>query len=263
MTSTIELLQKEQKNSSMLCVGLDTEKKKLPSNLLHTSNGILDFNTAIIEATSPFCSAYKINFAFYEQYGEEAFSLIKNTLKAVPSTKLSIADAKRGDIGNTSGAYARAIFDDMGFDAVTVSPYMGYDSVAPFLEFENKIVFILALTSNSGSSDFQRMESNGKPLYRHVIEKALSWKSSAHIGFVVGATHPHELSAIREYTKDNCLLIPGIGTQGGNPKEVLAANGGKLAVVNVSRDILYASQEENFAEFAQEKARSYAELLRI
>ena len=134
---------------------------------------------------------------------------------------------------------------------------------APFLEFENKIVFILALTSNSGSSDFQRMESNGKPLYRHVIEKALSWKSNAHIGFVVGATHPQELSAIREYAKDNCLLIPGIGTQGGNPKDVLAANDGKLAVVNVSRDILYASHEENFAEFAQEKARSYAELLRI
>lgn len=261
--TTIELLRNEQKSSSMLCVGLDTEIKKMPEGLRLQTNGLLEFNAAIIKATSEYCSAYKINFAFYEQYGEQAFSLIKNTLKFIPSTKLSIADAKRGDIGNTSGAYARAIFDDMGFDAVTVNPYMGYDSIAPFLEFENKIVFILALTSNAGSDDFQRMESNGKPLYRHVIEKALSWQSKAHIGFVVGATHPEELKQIREYAGEQCLLIPGIGTQGGRAEDVINANDNKPAVINVSRDILYASANEDFAEAAENKARYYSTLLQL
>ncbi len=261
--TTIELLRKEQGSSSMLCVGLDTEIKKLPEHLRLQANGILDFNSAIVRTTSEFCSAYKINFAFYEQYGEQAFSLIKNTLKFIPNTKLTIADAKRGDIGNTSGAYARAVFDDMGFDAVTVNPYMGYDSIAPFLEFENKIVFILALTSNSGSEDFQRMESDGKPLYRHVIEKALMWKTKAHIGFVVGATRPQELQQIREYAGENCLLIPGIGTQGGNITDVVQANSNKPAVINVSRDILYASDKEDFAEAAASKAKHYFSHLQL
>jgi len=260
---SIESLIQEQNRTSLLCVGLDTELHKIPAELQRGGDALIRFNETIINATHDFCCSYKINFAFYEQYGEHAFSLIKDTVGLLPQGKLSIADAKRGDIGNTSGAYARAIFDEMGFDAVTVSPYMGYDSLAPFLEYSGKMVFILALTSNAGSLDFQRLECGGKPLFRHVIEKALSWKSQAHIGFVVGATHPEELAHIREYAPDNCLLIPGVGTQGGNASDVLQANGNAPALINVSRDILYNTSGADTFSYARERAQYYAGLLRV
>lgn len=259
----IELLQQEQRRTSRLCVGLDTELHKIPAELQRGDDTLVRFNEIIINATHEYCCSYKINFAFYEQYGDRAFSLIKDTVALLPQGKLSIADAKRGDIGNTSGAYARAIFDEMGFDAVTVSPYMGYDSLAPFLEYPGKMVFILALTSNAGSLDFQRLDCGGTPLYRHVIEKALTWQSQAHIGFVVGATHPEELAQIREYAPDNCLLIPGVGTQGGNASDVLQANGNAPALINVSRDILYNTSATDTFTHARQRAQYYAGLLRV
>ncbi|HRK60514.1 MAG TPA: orotidine-5'-phosphate decarboxylase [Candidatus Kapabacteria bacterium] len=260
--NVMEALKQEQEKTSLLCVGLDTELHKIPHEMHDSDNPILRFNEEIISATQDYCSSYKINFAFYEQYGERAFALIKDTITMLPKEKLSIADAKRGDIGNTSGAYARAVFDDMGFDAITVSPYMGYDSVAPFLEYPDKIVFILALTSNAGSADFQRLVCNDKPIYRHVIETALSWQSRAHIGFVVGATHPDELAEIRSYAPNSCLLIPGVGTQGGNASDVLRANGKGPAVINVSRDILYGGTDQESAYYhARTKAQYYAGLL--
>lgn len=261
--NVMEALKREQEKTSLLCVGLDTELHKMPHEFHDSGNPIIHFNETIIRATHDYCCSYKINFAFYEQYGEKAFSFIKDTIALLPEGKLSIADAKRGDIGNTSGAYARAVFEDMGFDAITVSPYMGYDSLAPFLEYSGKIVFILALTSNKGSSDFQRLICDGKPIYRHVIETALSWQSQAHIGFVVGATHPDELAEIRSYAPHNCLLIPGVGTQGGNANQVLQANGNAPALINVSRDILYGgTNPETTFSHARNKAQYYAGILR-
>jgi orotidine-5'-phosphate decarboxylase len=259
MNAFEKMMARQMAVSSRLCIGLDTELSKIPQQLHAEPSPILSFNQTIIETTHHRASAYKINTAFYEQYGVKGWEALEQTIDLIPQDIITIADAKRADIGNTSAAYARAIFDDLNCDAITVNPYMGYDSLAPFLEREDRMVIILALTSNPGSADFQRLISDGKPLYRHVIETVLSWKSEATIGFVIGATHPEELSMIREYASDAVLLIPGIGAQGGDIDAIMNANANGPVFINVSRGIQYAGGGESFGEKAREAAEFYAQ----
>jgi orotidine-5'-phosphate decarboxylase len=249
--------------NTMLCVGLDTELAKLPKGIMRNHQGIVEFNKHIISATKDLCSSYKINFAFYEQYGSHGFDIIEQTLADIPSTHVTIADAKRGDIGNTSTAYANAILIEMGFDCITVSPYMGSDSIEPFLDYDNKLVFVLALTSNPGSADFQHLMIDDIPLYQHVITRSQTWKRKGELGYVVGATHPEQLSHIRSIVPNAPLLIPGVGAQGGDPNVIREMNNGGVAFVNASRAIIYASSCDDFAVSARTKAEELSLLLSI
>ncbi len=245
-----------------LCVGLDSEFAKLPVNLRKNPHGIFEFNKRIIDATSDLAAAYKINFAFYEEFGSAGFDILSKTIEYIPHDIFTIGDAKRGDIGNTSRLYAKAVFEYFRLDSITVSPYMGYDSIGPFLDYKDKMVFVLALTSNNGSGDFQRLESEGKPLFIHVIEKSLGWAEGRNIGFVAGATHPQDIALIRQYAAAQPLLIPGVGAQGGDAEAILEAIKGTPALINVSRDIIFSSGDMNFADTAQEKAIHYNKLLK-
>lgn len=238
--SAFDKLQKSinQKNS-ILCIGLDSDLKKIPDSFEKSFNGLLEFNKCIIEATSDMAAAYKINFAFYEQYGSDGFDLLKQTFELIPNDVFTIADAKRGDIGNTSAAYSKAVFDFFKADSITVNPYMGFDSIEPFLEDKSNYVFLLVLTSNPGSYDFQRLSSDGKFLYQHVIEKSTSRFTKENLGFVVGGTHAEELAEIRKQAQENCLLIPGVGAQGASISAIRKAIGNSLALINVSRAIIY------------------------
>jgi orotidine-5'-phosphate decarboxylase len=250
-----------KQNSTYLCVGLDTVIDKLPNHLRENGlEGMFQFNKEIIEKTKHLACAYKINLAFYEQYGADGFDLVKQTVELIPNDIFTIADAKRGDIGNTSKAYAKACFEDLQADSITVNPYMGYDSVEPFLENKEKFVFLLALTSNPGSNDFQRLVCEGKEVYKHVIEKSKEWGAKENLGYVVGATHPAELEEIRAIIPDRALLIPGVGTQGGNATEVVKANKKGPFMINVSRDVLYCSNDFDFAEQSAKRAEYYKNL---
>jgi len=257
MNSYHKLISVQHQNSSILCVGLDSDLNKMPGHLKSDVKNLYEFNCSIVEATKQHACAYKMNFAFYEQYGIEGIEILKKTFDYIPKEIFTIADAKRGDIGNTSAAYARAAFEYFGADSVTVNPYMGIDSVAPFLKFKDKITFLLALTSNPGSGDFQRLNSGGKPVFRHVVEKSLEWASHECLGYVVGATHPGEIRELRQEAKDNVFLIPGVGAQGGEIAATLEANGGKPAIINVSRAIIYASDGKDFALKAGQEAENY------
>lgn len=244
------------KKKSFLCVGLDVDLEKVPQQFRHNSNGLVQFSKAIIDATADYAVAYKPNIAFFESYGVEgmqALSEVIDYLNASYPEIFTIADAKRGDIGNTSSRYAKAYFETLGFDSITVAPYMGKDSVEPFLAFEDKYTILLALTSNPGSNDFQRIESNGKPVYQSVLETAQQWEGSERLMYVVGATRADALKEIRNIVPNAFLLVPGVGAQGGSLAEV-ALNGlnDKVGLlVNSSRGIIYASQEEDFAEAAR------------
>lgn len=242
---------------SGLCVGLDPDLDRLPAHLRQEPRALEQFLAAIIQATRPHAAAFKINTAFFEQYGREGLDALYAVRDAVGSS-YCIIDAKRGDIGNTSAAYAKAVFDDLLADAVTVAPYMGSDSIEPFLAYENKVVYTIALTSNPGSADFQRLKVDGEPLYRRVMHTALGWKGAAHRGFVVGATHPEELADLRTAFPEVPFLIPGVGAQGGDPQVIAAANQGGPALVNSSRGILYASSGEDFADHAADVAKRLA-----
>jgi orotidine-5'-phosphate decarboxylase len=245
------------KNKSVLCVGLDTDAGKLPRHLAGKDNAVLEFNRGIIEATADVVQSYKLNLAFYEGLGPQAWDVVRRTIDAIPQDVVVIGDAKRGDIGNTSSMYAKALFEDFGFDATTVAPYMGRDSVQPFLRYGDKGVFLLALTSNKGSADFQYLDVGGETLYMRVVKTALEWNENGNLGFVVGATHPAELSGIRGIVGDIPLLIPGLGAQGGDVEASVRAgvNGaGMRAVYNSSRGIIYAGEDERFAERAREAA---------
>ena len=257
MNSYDKLNNSLKEAGSMLCVGLDTDILKLPEGISKNIDGIIEFNRIIIEHTSDITAAYKINYAFYEQYGHDGFIAIDKTMSFIPGNKFVIADAKRGDIGNTSKSYAKACFETFSSDAITVSPYMGSDSVKPFLEYTDKMVFLLALTSNPGSNDFQRLISDNKPVYQHVITTSSKWSDYKKLGFVVGATHPDELKQIRNIVPKNPLLIPGVGTQGGDIDGVINANQNAPALVNVSRDVIYASAEIGFEKKVREKAEFY------
>ena len=254
MTFIDKLLSVSRRNKSLLCVGLD------PDTMLMPKVGLLAFNKAIIDATADLVCAYKPNLAFYEALGMEGLKALLKTVEYIPDFIPVIGDGKRGDIGNTSKAYARALFEIFGFDAATVSPYLGYDSVQPFLEYKDKGIFILCRTSNPGAEDFQGlMDANGTPLYSSVALKARDWNVQGNVGLVVGATYPDEVKAIRQICPEMPLLIPGIGAQGGDLSSAVK-NGidarGEKAIIAVSRQILYASKGKDFARAARENAHA-------
>ena len=266
MTFTQKLREIQFKQNSLLCIGLDVDLEKIPEHLKLLANPVSEFNRQIIEATSDLVCAYKPNLAFYEAMGERGLITLRETLKLIPNSVLTIGDGKRGDIGNTAERYAKSFFDYFGFDSITVNPYMGFDSVEPFLKNPEKGVFLLSLTSNPGSKDFQRLKINGKPLYEKVVQKAKKWNTNQNIGLVIGATHPHELKSIRKIVPEMPLLIPGIGKQGGDLKSAVR-NGcdkkGQLAIINASRSIIYASSGKDFAEAARVEAKRMVEEMRI
>lgn len=260
MTRT-ELIQQIKRKKSFLCVGLDTDINKIPQHLLAEEDPIYAFNKAIIEATEDLCVAYKPNIAFYESYGVKGWHSLQKTWEALPKNCLSIADAKRGDIGNTSRMYAKAFFDQsvsgMSFDSITIAPYMGKDSVTPFLDFESKWAIVLALTSNEGSLDFQNfVNSSGKQLFEEVIDKVNSWGSIENLMYVVGATRGEGFTKIREHAPDHFLLVPGVGAQGGSLQDVCKYGMNKDCglLVNSTRGIIYASNGSDFVERAREEA---------
>lgn len=259
MDSIYKLKQIQKDKQSILCVGLDSDLSKIPDFYEKNVDSLYDFNCRIIDATVEFTSAYKLNFAFYEQYGAKGLEIIKSTIDYIGNRTFIIADSKRGDIGNTSEAYANSCYNYFNADSITVAPYMGFDSVQPFLNFKEKLTFVLALTSNKGSDDFQRLIIDGKPLFMHVIEKCLLWGDVSNLGFVVGATHPDDLLNIRAVIPDNFLLIPGVGTQGGDIKSLLKSNGGSPCTINVSRDIIYAGKDADFTDKVAKKAKFYRE----
>lgn len=252
-----------ERRHTRLCIGLDTDERSLPDAVRHAKNPVLEFNTRIIEATSEFCCAYKPNLAFYESLGAAGVDALQGTLERIPAGTISIGDAKRGDIGNTAERYAGAMFDTFGFDAVTVNPYLGVETLDPFFEREGVCVFVLALTSNPGSRDFQRRVVDGRQLYELVIDMCIErFGSTGKLGFVVGATHPDELAKVRERVGHATpLLIPGIGTQGGDAELTVRANEGGVAFFNVSRAIINASRGDDFAERARDAAQSFVEAL--
>ncbi|MFY0625272.1 MAG: orotidine-5'-phosphate decarboxylase [Reichenbachiella sp.] len=251
------LFDQIQKKRSFLCVGLDTDLNKIPKFLLDTEDPIFEFNKAIIDATKDLVVAYKPNIAFYEAMGAKGWESLEKTINYIPEEIFTIADAKRGDIGNTSSLYARAFFDNMNFDSVTVAPYMGSDSVQPFLKFQDKWVILLGVTSNEGGKDFQFLESDGRPLYEHVLEKSAKWGSDENMMYVVGATRPEYLGNIRKIVPDHFLLVPGIGAQGGDLDAVCKHGMNKQCglLINSARGIIYASSDRNFAEKAREEAK--------
>ena len=260
MLSRQQLIQQIKQKKSFLCVGLDTDIDKIPAFLKEYPDPVFEFNKRIIDATRDLCIAYKPNAAFYERHGVKGLQSLIATSEYLPKECLSIIDAKRGDIGNTSGMYARAFFDKeaagMDFDAITVAPYMGNDSVTPFLAFEGKWVIVLALTSSVGSKDFQYLDINGGTLYETVIQKANTWAGADRLMYVVGATKSTEFTNIRKYAPDNFLLVPGIGAQGGSLEDVCQYGMTKDCglIVNSSRAIIYASNGEDFADAARAEA---------
>ena len=252
-----QLFEEIRKKKSFLCIGLDTDIKKIPKHLLKSEDPVFEFNRQIIEATKDLCVAYKPNLAFYEANGVAGMQSLEKTVKLIPETIFSIADAKRGDIGNTSSMYARAFFDHYGFDSVTVAPYMGSDSVKPFLGYYNKWVILLALTSNEGGFDFQLQElSKGGKLFEEVLRKSKEWGNADNMMYVVGATKAEYLAPIRKIIPDHFLLVPGVGAQGGSLADVAKYGMNKQCglLVNASRSILYAGSGEDFAEKAREEA---------
>jgi orotidine-5'-phosphate decarboxylase len=257
MSFTQRLREIQTKQNSLLCIGLDVDVEKIPVHLQSGKNSVLEFNRQIIEATHDLVCAYKPNLAFYEVMGERGLTALRETLKLIPKTVVTIGDAKRGDIGNTAERYARSLFDDFGFDSVTVNPYMGFDSVEPFLKNPEQGIFLLALTSNPGSKDFQKLKVGSKPLYEKIVRKAKQWNTHQNIGLVIGATHPIELKTVRKIVPDMPILIPGIGKQGGDLRSGIrfgCDKHGQLALINASRSILYASSGKDFAEAARAEA---------
>lgn len=258
--TTQQLVSEIRKKKSFLCIGLDVDLDKIPAHLLQEEDPIFAFNKAIIDATHHLCVAYKPNTAFYEAYGIKGWKSLEKTINYLNEKHpeiFTIADAKRGDIGNTSTMYAKAFFEDLAFDSVTVAPYMGKDSVEPFLAFEDKHTIMLALTSNQGAFDFQTKTVNGKELYKQVIETSKSWKNSQNLMYVVGATKAEYLADIRKIIPESFLLVPGVGAQGGSLEEVckygMTDTVGLL--INSSRGIIYASNESDFTEAATAKAK--------
>lgn len=245
----------------MLCVGLDTDPAKIPAS----AGGVLSFNKSIIDATAPYCVAFKPNLAFYESMGHEGMEILEKTVRYIRDKypeQFIIADAKRGDIGNTAKMYAKTFFSQMDFDAVTLSPYMGVETVTPFLEYEGKFAIVVALSSNRSSADFQLVGTEEQPLYRTVIEKMMQISSPENMMFVVGATKADKLKEIRSFCPDNFFLVPGVGAQGGSAEEVIASGANSCGglLINSSRAVLYASEGEDFAEAAARVASSTARI---
>lgn len=257
-----DLISQIKRKKSFLCIGLDTDINKIPKFLLDTDDPIFEFNKKIIDATNSYCVAYKPNIAFYESLGLNGWKALEKTINYINSYYpeiFTIADAKRGDIGNTSSMYAKAYFETLNFDSITINPYMGKDSVEPFLEYQNKHTIILALTSNVGAFDFQtkNIAENSKKLYEEVIRTSTSWKNSNQLMYVVGASKASYLKEIRNIVPNNFLLIPGVGAQGGDLKEVCdnGLNNEVGLLINSSRSIIYASNDTNFDIYAAKNAQ--------
>ena len=253
-----ELIQQIKEKRSFLCVGLDTDLEKIPPHLLEMEDPIFEFNKAIIDATKNYCVAYKPNIAFYECLGIKGWQSLEKTLKYIPKNIFTIADAKRGDIGNTSSYYAKTFFEYLNCDSVTIAPYMGEDSITPFLDFKNKWAIVLALTSNKGALDFQAIKNQeGKELFKSVLEKTSSWGSPENLMYVVGATRAEQIGEVRKVVPDHFFLVPGVGAQGGSLEDVCnyGWNDDCGLLVNSSRGIIYASNKEDFAEVAKYEAK--------
>lgn len=256
-----QLVQQIHDKRSYLCVGLDTDITKIPKHLLSDADPVFAFNKAIIDATKDLCVAYKINTAFYEAQGAKGWESMYKTVNYIGDDHFKIADAKRGDIGNTSDQYAKAFFETMSFDAITVAPYMGEDSVTPFLQHKGKWAIVLGLTSNKGAKDFELLHTGGEFFYEKVLETVSLWGTTDNLMFVIGATQPNEFKNIRKLVPHHFLLVPGVGAQGGSlkdiSKEAMTKDVGIL--VNASRAIIYASGGEDFAEKAGKVAKEYQE----
>lgn len=255
-----ELIEQIKTKRSVLCVGLDTDLEKIPSHLLELEDPIFEFNKQVIEATVKYAVAYKPNLAFYEAYGVKGLLSLQRTMDYLNEhypEVFTIADAKRGDIGNTSARYAKAFFETFNFDSITVAPYMGSDSVTPFLGFEGKWVILLALTSNKGSADFQMLPVKNHLLYEEVLERSKEWADSEQLMYVVGATQADSLQKIRSIIPDHFLLVPGVGAQGGSVQEVMTAGMGKEPnlLINSSRGIIYAGEGRDFTRQVATAAR--------
>ena len=260
MTKT-NLVGEIVKKQSYLCVGLDSDCDKLPKGFSKDAKGVIDFNKAIIDATAAHCVSYKINTAFYESMGVKGWQALEETLAHIPSSHFTIADAKRGDIGNTSAHYAKTFFEILPFDAITVAPYMGKDSIDPFLAYTNKCTIVLGLTSNEGSQNFEQQKlASGQYLYESVLEQVTTWGSADQVMFVVGATKAKEFESIRKIIPAHFILVPGVGAQGGSLEEVTKYGKNKEVglLVNASRAIIFASSENDFAEKAAIAAQQYA-----
>lgn len=255
----IQLIDQIFSKKSYLCVGLDTDIHKIPKHLQSHPDAIFEFNKAIIDATQDLCVSYKINTAFYEAHGIKGWEALHRTMEYIPSTHFKIADAKRGDIGNTSSQYAKAFFEMMNADAITIAPYMGEDSVKPFLQFPGKWAIVLGLTSNAGAKDFELQKMGDEFLYEKVLKTVSTWGDPGNLMFVIGATQADEFVNIRKLTPDHFYLVPGVGFQGGSLKDIsekaMIADCGLL--VNVSRAIIYASSSEFFADEARMIAQQY------
>lgn len=259
--TTQELVTQIRKKKSFLCVGLDVDLEKIPPHLLEEEDPIFAFNKAIIDATQHLTVAYKPNIAFYEAYGLAGWEALNKTIVYLNTHYpeiFTIADAKRGDIGNTSGRYAKAFFEDLAFDSITVAPYMGKDSVEPFLNYANKHTILLALTSNQGAFDFQTLDAEGEQLYRQVLKTSRTWYNGQNLMYVVGATKAEYLAEIRKIIPNNFILVPGVGAQGGDLQQVCkyGMNSQVGLLINSARAIIYASQTTDFAEVAAEKAKA-------
>ncbi len=264
MTFLEKLLAASRRNQSLICIGLDPEEAHLPAHLRDQPDAILTFHHAIIEATADLVCAYKPNLAFYESLGPAGLTILQETLRMIPSHIPTIGDAKRGDLGNTARHYARALFDVYGFDAVTVNPYLGYDSLQPFLDYQDKGILVLCRTSNPGARNLQDMlisqgTEQPTPLYENVARQVLKWNTAGNAGLVVGATYPEELQRIRQIAPELPILIPGIGTQGGDLASAAREGtdaAGERAIISSSRAVLYASNGRDFAEKAAQTARA-------
>lgn len=254
-----ELVAQIFSKQTYLCVGLDTDSTKIPKKLQESTDGLIEFNRKIVDSTRDHCVAYKINTAFYEALGSRGWEVMEQTVRYIPDTHFRIADAKRGDIGNTAAQYAKAFFETLPFDAITVAPYMGSDSVKPFMQHQDKWTILLGLTSNPGASDFEMLPTDQGLLYERVLQTAMTW--GENLMFVVGATQGDQFSRIRQLAPDHFFLVPGVGFQGGSLKDIseraMTKDCGIL--VNVSRAIIYASENDDFASEAKVVARQYHE----
>ncbi len=250
------LIQQIKSKQSFLCVGLDTDITKIPKHLLKENDPVFEFNKQIIDATHDLCVSYKLNTAFYESMGLKGWEAMQKTLEYIPKEQFTIADAKRGDIGNTSAMYAKAFFENMDFDSVTVAPYMGEDSVKPFLTFDNKWVILLALTSNKGADDFQFFKQDEEFLFEKVLKTSKQWGNDEQLMYVVGATRPQMLESIRKIVPSSFLLVPGVGAQGGSLAEVCkyGMNDDIGLLINSSRAIIYAGNEKDFVQKSRNEA---------
>ena len=253
--TALEKLKRKNEELKYICVGLDTDINRIPGHLRNLGNPVLEFNNAIINETYNYAAAYKINFAFYEKLGPKGFEIIKQTISLIPNDILIIGDAKRGDIGNTSKMYAEALFDFFNLDSITVNPYLGEDSVSPFLERDDKIIFLLALTSNPGAGDFEKLKlNNGRFLFQQVIEKVKDWNKKNNCGIVFGATKIEELKENISSFGNLPVLLPGVGSQGGNLENIVSTfkeNNRQDFIINASRSIIYKGNDQNFAKTAQ------------